>query len=144
VSFSQTGTGIVGWWPSRANVVAGAPLYAGKQSGSHDIVNGVQWFNPDAFVAPQPWQWGNSARDMLWGPGMWNWDISAAKTFTAPERLQIQLRADLLDAFNHFNLGDPNATIADERDHGTAVPLAGKITGGSGNRTIQLGLRLTF
>jgi hypothetical protein len=81
---------------------------------------------------------------MPWGPGLWNWDISGAKTFRAPERLKIQFRADLLNAFNHFNLGNPNASIADPRDHGTAVPLAGKITGGSGSRIVQLGLRLTF
>jgi hypothetical protein len=144
VSFSQTGTGIVGWWTSRADVVAGAPFYSGQQSGSHNIVNGVPWFNPSAFSAPAPWQWGNGARDMLWGPGLWNWDISAAKTFKATERLRLHLRADMMDAFNHFNLGNPNATIADPRDHGTAVPLAGKITGGSGSRIVQLGLRLTF
>jgi hypothetical protein len=144
VAFSQTGTGIVGWWGGRADAVAGAPLYAGQQSGSHDIINGVQWFNPAAFASPQQWQWGNSARDMMWGPGLWNWDISGAKTFQGPERIRIQLRADLLDAFNHFNLGSPNATIADTRDHGTAVPLAGKITGGSGSRIIQLGLKLNF
>jgi hypothetical protein len=144
VSFSQTGTGIVGWWTSRADVIAGAPLYAGQQSGSHDVVGGVQWFNPAAFTAPQLWNWGNGARDMMWGPGLWNWDISAGKTFHAPERLKVQVRADLIDAFNHFNLGNPNASIADPRDRGTAVPLAGKITGGSGSRIVQLGLKLNF
>jgi hypothetical protein len=144
VNFSQTGTGIVGWWTSRADVVAGAPLYAGQQSGSHDIVSGVQWFNPAAFTAPAPWQWGNAARDMMWGPGLWNWDVTAGKTFTLPERMKVQLRADFLDAFNHFNLGNPNATVPDLRDHGTAVPLAGKITGGSGTRIVQLGLKLLF
>ncbi|HWB84659.1 MAG TPA: TonB-dependent receptor [Bryobacteraceae bacterium] len=144
VSFSQTGTGIVGWWGGRADVVAGAPLYAGQQSGSHDIVSGVQWYNPAAFTAPAKWEWGNSARDMMFGPGMWNWDISGAKSFKPTERLQLQVRADLLSAFNHFNLGNPGATIADTRDGGTAVPLAGKITGGSGSRIVQLSLKLMY
>jgi hypothetical protein len=144
VSFSQTGTGIVGWWTSRADVVAGAPLYAGKQSGSHDIINGVQWFNPAAFAPPALWQWGNGGRDMLWGRGLWNWDLTAAKTFQGPERVKVQFRADFLGAFNHFNLGNPNATVADPRERGTAVPLAGKTTGGSGSRIVQLGLRLMF
>lgn len=144
VAFSQTGTGIVGWWTSRADVVAGAPLYAGQQGGSHNIISGVQWFNPEAFTPPAKWQWGNAARDMMWGPGLWNWDMTAGKTFKPTERLSLQLRADFLDAFNHFNLSNPNATIADPRDHGTAVPLAGKITGGFGSRIVQLGLRLMF
>lgn len=143
VAYSQTGTGIVGWSGTRPNTVAGSSLYAGQQSG-HNILSGVQWFNPAAFIAPQPWTWGNSARDMLFGPGLWNWDVSAAKNFNLPERMRIQFRADFFDAFNHFNLANPNATIADPANGGTAVPLAGKITSGSGVRTVQLGLKLTF
>ena len=57
---------------------------------------------------------------------------------------RLQFRCDGLDAFNHFNLGNPNATIADTRDGGLPVPTAGKITGGSGNRIIQLGLKYMF
>ena len=144
VSYSQTGTKFIGWWGGRADQVAGIPLSQGRQSGSHDIVNGVQWFNVDAFAPPQPWQWGTSARDMLFGPGLWNWDMSAKKSFTLPERLQVQLGADFLDAFNHFNLGQPSATIADTRDKGTPLPNAGKIMGGSGSRTIQLSLTVRY
>ena len=144
VSFSQTGTKFTGWWPSRANQVPGASLYKGRQSGSHDIINGVQWYNVDAFAPPQPWQWGTSARDMLFGPGMWNWDMSGMKTFSIPERMKLQFRADFLDAFNHFNLGQPSASIADTRDNGTPVPNAGKVMGGSGSRVVQLSLNLRY
>jgi carboxypeptidase family protein len=144
VTFSQAGTGIIGWWGNRADRVPGAPLYAGQQSNSHDITNGVQWFNPAAFAPPQPWQWGNSARNLLFGPGYWNWDMNAAKSFTLPRKMRLQFRADFLDAFNHFNLGDPNANIADTRDGGTPNKNAGKIQGGSGSRRIQLGATLRF
>ena len=142
VSFSQAGTGIVGWWGGRADRVLGVPLYA-KQSG-HDIINGVQWFNPDAFAPPQPWTWGNSGRNMLWGPGYNNWDISAQKSFAVTERLQLKFRADMLDAFNHMNLSNPNASVADTRDGGTANPNAGQVFGGSGNRLVQFGLTLQY
>lgn len=144
VDFSTAGTGKVGWWGGRADVVAGSPLYEGRQSGSHDIVNGVQWFNVGAFAPPQPWQWGNSARRMMWGPGMWNWDITTSKTFKLPERLSLQVRGDFLNAFNHFNLGAPNATIPDLRDGGTSLPNAGKILSGSGRRLVQVSLKLMF
>jgi hypothetical protein len=145
VSFSQTGLGkYVGWWPSRANQVPGVSLYKGRQSGSHDIIHGVQWYNVDAFAAPEPFQWGTSARDMLFGPGMWNWDMSGMKTFSIPERMKLQFRADFLDAFNHFNLGQPGASITDTRDNGTLVQNAGKITSGSGSRIIQLSLNLRY
>jgi hypothetical protein len=144
VSYSQTGTKFVGWWPGRADRVPDVSLYKGRHSGSHDILNGVQWYNPDAFAAPQPWAWGNSARDMLFGPGFWNWDMSAMKSFALPERVHIQFRADFLNAFNHFNLGQPVATIADTRDGGTPVAHSGQITTGSDQRAIQLGLSLKF
>lgn len=143
VTVSQTGTGIVGWLNVRPDVVANAPLYGGQQSG-HDITSGVQWFNPAAFAPPAKWAWGNSARDMIFGPGMWNWDISGQKSFAVSDRFRLKFRADFLDAFNHMNLGDPNLSIADTRDNGTPNPTAGMITSGTGNRVVQLSLKLAF
>jgi hypothetical protein len=70
--------------------------------------------------------------------------MSARKAFALREGLNLAFRADFFDTFNHFNLGTPSATIADTRDGGTPVPTAGFIFSGSGNRTIQLGLRLEF
>jgi hypothetical protein len=143
LTFSTTGTGIVGWWGGRPDVVAGAPLYAGQQDG-HNIIGGVQWFNPAAFAPPAKWAWGNAARDMIFGPGLWNWDMSGMKSFAISDRLRLQFRADFLDAFNHMNLDNPDTTIPDTRDRGTPDPRSGKITAGSGNRTVQLALKLTF
>ena len=146
VSFAVP-SNIIGWWGGRADAVAGSRIYAGQQSGSHDVVGGVQWFNPGAFSAPQPWQWGNSERNMVYGPGYWDWDIGLQKAFTIREAHRVQLRADFLDAFNHFNLSAPSSSgisIVDIRDGGLANPSSGKIFGGSGSRVIQLGLRYMF
>jgi hypothetical protein len=144
VSYSQTGTKFIGWWPGRADRVPGVSLYAGRQSGSHDILDGVPWYNVNAFAAPQPWAWGNSARNLLFGPGFSNWDMSGMKSFGLPERLSLDFRADLFDAFNHFNLGQPDATIADSRDNGTPIPTSGRITSGDGSRVVQLSLSLRY
>jgi len=81
---------------------------------------------------------------MLFGPGLWNWDISATKSFALREHLRLQFRADFLDAFNHFNLNNPDTNIADTRDGGTPNPNSGMITSGSGGRIVQLGLKLLF
>lgn len=142
VTYAQTGTGIVGWSGTRADQLSGVSFY-NKQSG-HDIKSGVQWFNTTAFAPPAKWTWGNSARNMLWGPGLWNWDISGSKSFALRERFRLQVRSDFLDAFNHFNLSNPNASIPDTRDGGTPNPTSGKITSGSGSRIVQLGLKLSF
>lgn len=145
--FFQVPSNYVGWWGGQANRVSGVPLYA-KQSG-HDITDGVQWFNPSAFAPPQPWQWGNSEAFSVWGPGAGNWDMSLQKNFRIPirglETPRLTFRADFFDVFNHFNLaGNPGATIADTRDGGSPIPTAGKLYGGSDNRTIQLGLKFEF
>jgi hypothetical protein len=142
VSFAVP-SNFVGWWGGRASLVPGADLYANQGSG-HNIVNGVQWFNPAAFAAPAPFTWGNSSRNMLFGPGSYNWDASMAKSFSATEKIKLQLRGDFLNALNHFNLSNPSATIADTRDGGVNSALAGKSTGGTGSRVIQVGARITF
>jgi hypothetical protein len=119
-------------------------LYAGKQSG-HNITKGVQWFNPAAFAPPAKWTYGNAARNLLFGPGYWNWDISAMKTFTIREPgTVLQIRADFLDAFNHMNLANPGVSISDTRDGGTPVATSGVITSGNGNRVIQLSGKIRF
>ncbi len=81
---------------------------------------------------------------MLFAPGMYNWDVSLAKNFHIWERTALQLRSDFFDATNHFNLGGPSSTIADTRDGGLPNAQSGKIYGGSGSRTIQVGAKLTF
>jgi hypothetical protein len=39
---------LVGWWGGRPDAVSGVELYEGKNGSSHDVVSGVQWFNPVA------------------------------------------------------------------------------------------------
>ena len=137
----------IGWWVGRADRVAGAPLYAGRQSSSHDTGNGVPWFNVNAFAPPQPWTYGNSAPRLLFGPGFGNWDLSAMKSFRLPrgESNRLEFKADFFNLPNHYNLGDPNNCLADTRDGGNADPTCGKIYYGVGApRLIQLGLRLFF
>lgn len=142
----QTPSSYVGWWGGLADRVSGVPQYA-KQSG-HNVTAGVQWINPSAFAPPQPWGWGNSQPYSVFGPGSSDWDMSLQKYFRVPipklESSRLQFRADFFDAFNHFNLGNPDTTIADTQDGGLPVPTAGKIYGGSGNRTVQLGLKFEF
>ena len=137
---------IVGWQGGRPDLVSGANLYAGKNGSSHNVVTGVPWFSPAAFAPPAQFTYGNSARNNIFGPGSADWDMSLLKTFAFKEKATLQIRTDWFDAFNHFNLGTPNATIADTRDKGVAQPLAGLITtaGSPSYRIIQLAIRIRF
>jgi hypothetical protein len=156
VTFSVPG-GYIGWQGGRADLVPGADVYAGQQQDSHDVINGVRWFNTSAFAPPQPWQYGNSERNMLYGPGLWNWDLGIRKVFSITQASRLQFRVDLFNAFNHANLdfgreypqqgGGSTTVIADTRDGGLPNPNSGKIFSAGtfpGPRVVQLGLKLEF
>src|SRR2546426_12568 len=147
-SFENPGTEI-GWFANRPDRAAGVPLYAGRQSGSHDTVDGVQWFNPSAFLPPQPCTYGNASPFSIFGPGSGRWDLSVMKSFHLPkgESNRLEFKMDFFNLPNHYNLGTPSAGIADVRDGGTPDPSAGKIYGADNGyfpRLIQTGLRLVF
>jgi hypothetical protein len=95
-----------------------------------------QWFNPSAFAVPAPFTFGNSGRNILYGPGFANLNFNLAKTFNIMEKVKLQIRADAINIFNHPNFGQPNAGI------GTAG--AGVISSADAARTIQLGAVLRF
>jgi hypothetical protein len=69
-----------------------------------------QWIsNPDVFTHPtQPKNvLGNVRRNSVYGPGFTNMDLSLAKNTKLTEHLNLQLRADAFDVFNHPNYGQP-------------------------------------
>ena len=96
-----------------------------------------QWFNPAAYAVANPGTLGNSGRNTLRGPGLWDVNFSMAKTFSWRERLHLQVRADASNVFNHPSFGHPDTNFND--------PNAGQITSTTvGGRNIQLGARLSF
>jgi hypothetical protein len=68
--------------------------------------------NPDtfgAFARPATGTFGSSGRDWLSGSGLFNADLSVAKSFNFTERLLFQLRAEAFNVFNHVNLNQIRA-----------------------------------
>jgi hypothetical protein len=65
-----------------------------------------------------------------------NWDFSLFKNTLITERLNMQLRAEFFNVFNHPNFGVPGRTINQ--------PTFGVITGASAGRIVQLGAKLVF
>ena len=68
-----------------------------------------QWIaNPSAFVTPQPANvFGNLGRNAVPGPAFLNLDFSLAKNTKITERINLQIRCDAFDLFNHPNYGQP-------------------------------------
>ena len=88
---------------------------------------------------PQAGTFGNVARNSFFGPHFFNADASLSKNFLITEKLHGQFRAELFNAFNHVNLGQPNATV-DSPTAGQIFALAGLAQ----MRKWQFGLRLNF
>ncbi len=116
------------WFPNRV----------GNGTLANPSVN--QWFDVSAFTAPNGGTLGNSGRDILRGPRYVDVDLSLAKEFRIREGMNLEVRADAFNAFNHPQLALPNSTLGS--------PSVGQITNttnfGGPDRVIQLGGRFRF
>lgn len=126
------------------NVVQAFPNCSGcsPTMGAAEDFNGVKWFfTPDElarFSSPGMGELGNLGRNFFRGPGGWNIDLSVMKRTPINERFNLELRADMTNAFNHPTFGSPTATLSST--------IFGRIRDSvvSGSRKIQLGAKLNF
>jgi len=96
------------------------------------------YINPLAFSAAPALTYGNVSRTISErGPGIFNWDISIAKSFSVYERFKAQFRAEALNAFNTPLFRAPNASLG-------SGSFGQVLSQGNFPRFIQLGLRLYF
>src|SRR5262249_59114642 len=71
-----------------------------------------RWYDPCAFAAPVPGTYGNLGRNTLTGPGFDDVDASLAKVFKpSGERLNVQLRAEVFNLFDHANFYVPSYNV---------------------------------
>ncbi|HEX7361923.1 MAG TPA: carboxypeptidase regulatory-like domain-containing protein [Bryobacteraceae bacterium] len=98
-----------------------------------------EFFNTQAFVPlnqMQPGSYGNAGRNFMNGPALLNTDLSGMRNFEVGERLTMQFRADLFNAFNQVYFNDPNTTVGSGS--------FGRITGAGAGRVIQLALKVLW
>ena len=85
-------------------------------------------------------------RNSLVSPGIDEVNLSAGKSFALGDRLNLQIRADTTNAFNHPSFGLPNMSL--EPSGPPSNPFEGSNTSISslqgGGRTMQLDGRITF
>jgi hypothetical protein len=72
-----------------------------------------QWFNTADFVSPGNYKYGNSGRNILYGPGTKQVDLSMFKSFGlgANEARYFQFRVESFNLFNTPQFNNPNAQI---------------------------------
>lgn len=159
----------------RPDLVPGIPLYLDDPNapGGRRINNTPVAGNPNqrgAFLIPTEARQGTLGRNNLRGFPLSQLDFALRRQFNLSERLNLQLRAEFFNIFNHPNFADPNTNLGFVNP-ATGVlgasPLFGQSTatfgrglantqgGGSGNgfnalyqiggpRSAQFALRLQF
>ena len=101
----------------RPNVVPGVNPY-----GDRGALTG--YYNIAAFSQPAPGTLGDAPFNMLRGPGFWQWDQSFVRAFTLTPGNRIELRAEAINLTNHFNKGNPSATLNNPATFGRITALA--------------------
>jgi hypothetical protein len=118
---------------NRAHLV-GDPSRSARLDPNRDRV--LEWFNTRAFAHNSPGVYGNSGRNIIFGPGLANVDFAVAKHFPITEQVKLQFRSEFFNLLNHTNLNDPNSTLT--------AGTYGRITSALDPRILQFGLKLMF
>ena len=122
----------------RPNLIGAVPELNCQQSPtSRDLIN---CFDPSAFALPPQYTFGNASRNVLRGPKAVITDLSMLKNVPVRGSVRVQIRADIFNAFNNVNYGQPNAVFGS-----ASFGLINSMNTTYPNmRQIQLGLKLMF
>lgn len=133
---------------ARPDVLAGVPLYLDDAQAP-----GSKRFNPAAFVAATPLaagRQGTLGRNVLRGFAFYQLDVSLRRQFNLSEQVNLQLRGDAFNIFNHPNFADPTGVLPDI-NFGRSTRMLGTGLGGvsplyqiGGPRSFQLAVKLQF
>ena len=125
--------------------VANYDITTGGAARPNRIANGAlpnptpdQWFNRTAFpVVPlKAFQFGNSGRNILDGPGTFSLNAGLSRRFRFAETRAVQFRCEAFNLTNHTSLGLPQTDVD--------VLSGGSITTAKAPRQLQMGLRVEF
>ena len=97
----------------------------------------ARFFDTTAFRTPAQFQYGNSGRDILRGPGTVNFDFSLFRNVRFSEKRSLQFRSEFFNFFNTPQFGLPDGTLG-ASTFGTISTLANDM------RQIQFSLKLLF
>jgi hypothetical protein len=135
--------------PANTNQFGGRPDRIGDgnfdSSGMRDRIKaGLPIFDSSAFVQPENGRgfYGNSARNILTGPGQQVWNMVLAKNFMIKESARVQFRWEMFNAFNRANFTvNPNPDSSTLNISGGSFGLVG---GANSGRAMLFGLRIDY
>jgi hypothetical protein len=103
----------------------------------------ARYFDITAFRTPGPFLFGNSGRNILYGPGTVQFDLSAMKNFRFSERRRLEFRSEFFNILNTPQFNNPNSSIGSTLA-GVISAAGSKQTFQRTSRQIQLALKLYF
>jgi hypothetical protein len=145
------GDAVLGGWQVNgiSNIYSGLPFTPGSATNTLNgsggqrpdrIGNGTlskserslsRYFDVTAFRTPGPFLFGNSGRNILFGPGTVQFDLSAMKSFRLSDKgvSRMEFRSEFFNIFNTPQFNNPSSSVGST--------LAGYITGAGSKQTFQ-------
>lgn len=122
----------------------GDPFIAGTVTNNSGCAAPAQvktiahWFNQCAYPVQPAGTFGNTARQSLIGPSVWNFDTAIWRTFPMTERFKLDLRGEGFNVFNHPQFGLPGVAL-------NSTTTLGRITTTANNmRILQVAAKVIF
>lgn len=97
-----------------------------------------QYFNTSCFVpATAAGEFGNTGRNILYGPGQKDVDIAVLKDFAVSERSSLEFRSEFFNALNNVNFANP-VNLLSNANVGAILATT------TGPRAMQFALKFSF
>jgi hypothetical protein len=134
---------------SSVNTLNGSGTQRPNRIGSGLLPHGQQtiqhWFDTSTFVTPAQYQFGNSGRDILQGPGTKTSDLSLFKTFRFSKdgMHNLEFRVDAFNFTNTPQFNNPGSSIGSPTA-GVISSAGSPVTFQRTPRQLQLSAKLHF
>ena len=113
-------------------------------SNPYDSIPAGHYFNPAAFALPAKGTFGNAGPNILYGPGINNWDLSLTKRFLLGESRVLSLRGEAFNVWNHTQFSGVYATANFQPTGAQIDPTFGLPSSARLPRNVQLSARFNF
>ena len=104
-----------------------------------DSIGPSRFFDPKAFQIPAQGTFGNSGRNVIIGPDIWNVDTALSRTVRISDATRLQFRTDFYNVFNH-----PNFVAPPSMQNFVDSPDFGALFVARSPRIVQFGLKLLW
>ena len=113
-------------------------------SNPYNDIPAGHYFNPAAFAVPAKATFGNAGPNILYGPGVNNWDLSMTRRFHLGESRQLSVRGEAFNVWNHTQFSGVYSTAQFQPTGAQIDPAFGLPSSARSPRNVQLSARFTF